>query len=136
VTLRALARSRGVTRILPCLLGLLALAGCGAESEPTPGASARSTALMVTVDPDGTGPTPAKRARVDCPDDSCPAVPASAFEPVSRRRVCTDIFGGPETATIEGTLRGRAVSARFSRTNGCEIARWEAASPLLDRVAP
>ena len=50
------------------------------------------------------------------------------------RRVCTDIFGGPQTATVEGTIRGKAVSARFARRNGCEIARWEAASPLLDRV--
>ena len=118
-------------RILPCLLGLLVLAGCGAEPESAP---APSTVLTVTVDRDGTGPAPAKRTRVSCPDASCPTVPASAFQPVSRRRVCTDIFGGPETASIEGSLRGKAVSARFSRRNGCEIARWEAASPLLERV--
>ena len=35
------------------------------------------------------------------------------------------------TATIEGTLRGRRVSARFSRQNGCEVTRWELAKPLL-----
>jgi hypothetical protein len=123
-------------RIVSCLLGLLALAGCGAESGSgsAPGASAPSTVLTVIVDSDGGGPAPAKRARVSCADASCPKVPASAFQPVSRRRVCTDIFGGPQTASIEGSLRGKPVSARFSRRNGCEIARWEAASPLLDRV--
>ena len=43
-------------------------------------------------------------------------------------------FGGPETATIKGTIRGQEVDASFSRSDGCEIARWDKVKPLLDQV--
>src|SRR4051794_812215 len=115
--------------IVLCLL----LAGCGAEQ---PAASGVSTKLLVTVDTDGPkGPAAPSSREVRCSDGSgCAAerVPASAYHPVQPRKVCTDIFGGPQTAEITGTLRGKAVSARFSRQNGCEIDRWQAAKPLLE----
>jgi hypothetical protein len=41
------------------------------------------------------------------------------------------IYGGPQTATIVGTLRGAAVKAEFSRINGCEIARWSELAKAL-----
>ena len=44
---------------------------------------------------------------------------------------CTQQFGGPETATVTGTLHGDEVAARFSRENGCEISRWEKVAELL-----
>jgi hypothetical protein len=110
---------------------LLLLAGCGAEERPAAGPA---TSLTITVDADGDGPAAAERAR--CTGGACPDVPRKAFAPVNRRQVCTDIFGGPQTGTIEGTLRGEAVSAKFSRQNGCEIARWNLAAPLLDRASP
>ena len=37
---------------------------------------------------------------------------------------CTEIYGGPEIADVQGTFRGKPVNTRFLRTNGCEIARW------------
>lgn len=49
-----------------------------------------------------------------------------AFEPTPGDQVCTEIFGGPQTATITGTYRGADVDATFSRENGCEIDRWDA----------
>ena len=60
------------------------------------------------------------------------AVGAAGFAPVPKDAVCTQIYGGPETARVTGTLDGVAVDATFSRTNGCEIARWEALAPLFD----
>ena len=108
--------------IVVCLL----LAGCGAEEQP---AAAPATSLRITVDADGDGAAAPKEARCE---GGCPNVPRKAFAPVNKRQVCTDIFGGPETATVEGTLRGEVVSAKFSRQNGCEIARWNLAAPLLD----
>jgi len=44
------------------------------------------------------------------------------------------MYGGPETASIKGTLNGEHVDAKFSRTDGCEIHRWETVQPLLDEV--
>jgi hypothetical protein len=38
--------------------------------------------------------------------------------------MCTQIYGGPQEALVTGTFGGRRVWARFSRRNGCEIARW------------
>ena len=47
-------------------------------------------------------------------------------------RVCTQIYGGPQTAHISGTLAGHAVERDLGRHNGCEIADWRRAAPLLD----
>jgi hypothetical protein len=57
------------------------------------------------------------------------------FFPVPRPdRRCTQQYGGPQTATVTGTFRGRAVDCRFSRTDGCEIAKWRSMAPLLGGV--
>jgi aminoglycoside phosphotransferase (APT) family kinase protein len=46
-------------------------------------------------------------------------------------RLCTQQYGGPQVAVVTGRFRGRAVQTRFSRTDGCEIARWRSMAPLL-----
>ena len=46
-------------------------------------------------------------------------------------RACTQIYGGPETAHVTGTIDGRKVDRRFARTNGCEIADFTRAGGLL-----
>ena len=40
-------------------------------------------------------------------------------------RMCTEIYGGPETATVGGLLDGIEVDYKISRTNGCGIDDWE-----------
>ncbi|WP_237762547.1 serine protease inhibitor [Arthrobacter sp. ERGS1:01] len=45
--------------------------------------------------------------------------------------ICTQQYGGPQVALVDGTFLGREVHARFSRTDGCEIARWRALAPLF-----
>lgn len=52
------------------------------------------------------------------------------FAPLPRDRACTEIYGGPQTAHAVGTIDGRAVDIVFRRTNGCEIAQWDAVSPV------
>ena len=52
--------------------------------------------------------------------------------PVAGDVACTQIYGGPETAEVTGSFRGEPVDARFNRTNGCEIDRWERLLPLLE----
>ena len=54
------------------------------------------------------------------------------FFPVPRPdRICTQQYGGPQVATVTGWFRGRKVNSAFSRTDGCEIARWKTMAPLL-----
>jgi hypothetical protein len=50
-------------------------------------------------------------------------------------RLCTQQYGGPQVAVVSGTFHGRTVSATFRRTDGCEIARWNAMAPLLGGIA-
>ena len=53
------------------------------------------------------------------------------FAPVPPDTMCTEIYGGPQTATVTGTFRGEPVDAEFSRTDGCQIARWDKHVALL-----
>ena len=46
-------------------------------------------------------------------------------------KLCTQQYGGPQVAVVTGNYRGRDVHCEFSRTDGCEIARWRALAPLL-----
>lgn len=55
----------------------------------------------------------------------CDKLTDELLAPVPADQACTMIYGGPETATITGTLRGKKVKASFSRSNGCEIDRWD-----------
>ena len=69
--------------------------------------------------------------------------PAAALESVERfgqdiffprpgpPRLCTQQYGGPQVATVTGKFHGRQVQAEFRRTDGCEIARWNALAALL-----
>ena len=50
-------------------------------------------------------------------------------------KLCTQQYGGPQVAVVSGTFRGRAVHSTFTRTDGCEIARWKAMGPLLGGTA-
>ncbi len=127
-------------RILVCCVLGLALASCGDdEREAASPAGEPVTRLVVSVDPDGRGPEPAKETRLSCstPRESTVCAEASALlpsdvEPVDPATACTELFGGPETARLRGRVRGRAVDARFARNNGCEIARWDKVAPLLE----
>jgi hypothetical protein len=56
---------------------------------------------------------------------------ATALPPVPAGRQCAQVYGGPETATIQGSWRGRPVDSKLSRNNGCEISRWKALEGLL-----
>ena len=48
-------------------------------------------------------------------------------------RACTEIFGGPERALVTGRIGDRRVRRSFERTDGCEVADWRRAMPLLPR---
>ena len=121
-----------------CALALAA-AGCGDDDERSGRARGDATRLEVVVRPDGDGGKP-RRVEIRCdqlgsgPSDVCRRLSGLApadLAPVPEDRACAGIYGGPAVATVEGTLRGEPVTARFDLTDACEIARWRRNRKLL-----
>jgi hypothetical protein len=114
--------------------------GCGGDDgdDEQPASAPKLADLRVEVDPDAEGGKPARTREIRCAaaEDSalCARVaridPAD-LEPRNDAVACTQQYGRPETATVVGTLRGEPVDLKLARVNGCEIARWKAASALL-----
>ncbi len=101
--------------------------------------------LTVTLDPDGPdGPEKEMTEKdVSCEDGSddaaCDAIAeldVAALDPVSPDTACTEIFGGPDTASLKGIIEGEEVDVELTRANGCEIERFDAAVPLLQALYP
>lgn len=89
------------------------------------GNGAVTTSMLTCAPPGGDHPDPAA---------ACAALAVAGtdvFSPPDPDLACTEIYGGPQTASITGTVGGTRVNATFSRTNGCEIARWDALGPIL-----
>lgn len=138
----------------PALALGLALAGCGATGDTDGGDTSNpgsddatpATALELTVWPEGQDAGRAESWTLECdpaggthpsPDAACSLLADNAdlLEPLPDDVMCTQQFGGPEQAAIRGTFRGREVDLRYSRANGCEIARWERLAPVLQADA-
>jgi Subtilisin inhibitor-like len=116
-------------------------------SSSTPGEASSAnpdevgTTDLTIVVRDGSGKTSTWRLRCDPPGGSHPdpkaacrvleANGAVALPPVPGNKVCTQIYGGPETATITGTWHGKQVSSQFARNDGCQISRWKLMEGLL-----
>lgn len=72
-------------------------------------------------------------------EDACARLDALAregkdpFAPEPEDQLCTMQDGGRATARITGTWHGQRVRSEFSRTNGCEIRRWNSLEPVLPR---
>ena len=115
---------------------LVILGGCGLN--PTSGESSGTgpaTKVTVTVKTDADAKPRVMKLECDPvggdhpnAEAACAALAKAApkiFAPLPKDQVCTMIYGGPQTATIEGTYDGEAVDAAFDRANGCEIDRWD-----------
>jgi hypothetical protein len=108
----------------------------GSSAEPA------DTDLTIVIN-DGSGST--KTWRLTCnpaggthpdPQAACQALEANgaaALPPVPKDKACTQIYGGPETATISGTWNGQTVMSIFARNDGCQISRWKLMAGLLPR---
>jgi hypothetical protein len=53
------------------------------------------------------------------------------FRPVGADAMCTQQFGGPQTARVTGRWDGKPVDLQLSRTDGCRIAQWDRLGALL-----
>jgi hypothetical protein len=147
---------------IPGLAAAFALAGCGSQQSPgsdaasptggsgvvqptTPAQtaltvsvkatpSAATTTWKLTCDPVG-GDHPAAQA-------ACAALAAAKkkaadpFAPTPKDQMCTQIYGGPQVATVTGTWQGKPVNSTFSRKNGCEIQRWSDLAPMFGKIQP
>lgn len=47
------------------------------------------------------------------------------FAEIEEDAICTEQYGGPELASIQGAYRDEAVFTQFNRQDGCQIARWD-----------
>lgn len=137
--------------VLMALLLLLALTGCGKGAPVGSGDSGGSrspepqTRLTIRVQPGDDAPN--RTWTLTCepaggshptPQAACDALQAAddPFTPVPPDAICTQIYGGPQQATVEGHWQGDRVHAAFNRKNGCEIHRWESVKPVLQPHEP
>ncbi len=127
-----------MTRIaVSAVVALLFCAGCGSDDQTSTSAATSSTDLTLRVDADGPGGAPAREATLACPggdDAACAAIaalPEDPAAPTSADQACTQVYGGPDTLTVNGTLRGEEIAASFNRTNGCEIQRFDRFAEVL-----
>jgi hypothetical protein len=145
------------------LLATLAVAGCtggapggpSATSSPagptgnpsadasTPAPSTSTPDELIIVFRDGSNPPVTWRLTCNPPGGDHPDPEAAcqvldrtgerALPPVPKNKLCTQVYGGPEQATITGTWRGKPVASKLSRVNGCETARWASLVGLLPK---
>ena len=53
------------------------------------------------------------------------------FAPLPTDQMCTEVYGGPQTAAVSGVWNGEPVDLELSRSNGCQISQWDSLGPLL-----
>jgi hypothetical protein len=129
----------GMRTALVACGALMALVACGTGSA----GSTQTTALTITYWESGVANGDPARWTLRCdPAGGTLARPGMAcrrlaevgrrvFTPVPRNAICTEIYGGPQVARVNGRLAGMRVWATFSRQNGCHISRWDRAAPWL-----
>jgi len=109
-----------------------------------PGAGNAELAIMVKPSPaepavnytlvcrDGVPTAESKHPR---PEAACTALKNNAAllspAPKTTAQVCTQQYGGPQTATVTGIVDDTPVDVTLARTDGCEIAAWNAAQDVL-----
>ncbi|GLW64723.1 hypothetical protein Arub01_29670 [Actinomadura rubrobrunea] len=142
-------RYRRLLFTTPALAALLALPACGSEQAAGPSDSAttsvqptRSPADRLTVEVRASANATPTTWTLTCGPaggdhpkaaKACEALGKAEdpFKPVPKDQICTEIYGGPQVATVKGTWRGRQVDAGFNRKNGCEMHRWDQVEPLF-----
>jgi hypothetical protein len=141
VTASALALAGGLVLLTGCASASSGGTGPGASGGPGSGAGTGATSLTVRVDP-GYGEDP-KIWTLTCdpPAGTHPqasaacaqlaAIKGDPFAETPKDTACTMIYGGDQKAQITGTYQGRHVDTKVTRTDGCQVARWERLSAVL-----
>ena len=120
--------------------GGLVMQGCGDGSgsgAAGAGGDPGTGNLQITYIPEpGTKP---RQADLVCPATATDAAAAceqiesltAAFDPVPADQACSQQYGGPEQIVLYGRWAGNPVDTTLTRTNGCEIDRYESLAPVL-----
>jgi LysM repeat protein len=133
-----------VWRVLLAVVIVAGAAGCGG-SEP-----AASAATQLTIDKESgdAGSLRASTATLACDGtasatgflrgvakNACALVSGGVLAQVAAdrrsRRVCSQIYGGPQHAHITGTAADQRVDLTVTRTDGCGTADWQTLERLL-----
>jgi hypothetical protein len=137
------------------LLALTLLtAGCAGPSEdgggsPSAGAPAGTSRaendLVVLVDQgDGSEPVTWTLTCAGTAEGTHPAATeacahlagmAEPFAPLPDDVVCTEQYGGPQSAHVGGVWGGKPVDLEVTRVDGCRIDQWDGLVPLLPAVS-
>jgi hypothetical protein len=140
---------RHAASLVVALAVLAALAGCGGGGEPAD-ATDTVTDLRIVAWEDtrpaggvgrvlglrrrGVGEARVWTLRCDPPGGTFPDSEEACeklddveqpFAETPLEAICTEQYGGPQLASVQGVYRDESVSTRFDRTNGCEISRWD-----------
>ena len=132
----------------PSSSGPAASSSASASSPAAPSSSASpaaATSLTVELMAEGAavtdtwdlacdGAAPAGESGAPDPAAACTALAeggVALFAEPGSDVACTMQYGGPQRATVSGTVEGEAVEAEFAASDGCQISRWEALSGLL-----
>jgi len=128
-------------RRLLCLLGLVlaaaAFGACGSDDEqeaPAQGDDAADTRLRVEVT--GASAQPIQMQLVCDGECDVAALRKIVADAGTAERACTLQYGGPEKATVTGTVEGEKVDLQLDRADGCGIADYEALFAAFGREAP
>jgi hypothetical protein len=150
-------------RLLPLLVlaAVLVVAGCASAEDGDPAASGTPEAtgsdpaaggisqadndLQIEVDlGDGSAPVTWTLTCVGFVEGSHPQAQAACdhlaglerpFAPLPGDVVCSQQYGGPETARVLGRWGGEPVELDLSRVDGCRIAQWDSLVPVVPAPA-
>ena len=144
-------------RLLPLLVLAAALvtAGCGSDDDAAPDATGGDLAaggisqadddLQIEVDlGDGRAPVTWTLSCLDGAEGSHPQAQAACdhlaglerpFAPLPEDVVCSQQYGGPQTARVLGRWDGEPVDLDLSRVDGCRNAQWDSLVPVVPAPA-
>jgi hypothetical protein len=125
------------------LLAVLTLSACAVRPAGNAPASSSPPDDHLTVELDRGDGSAVARWTLTCAEPAEGTHPAAQeacdhlselddpFAPIPDDRVCSEQYGGPQTATVTGRWAGRPVDLDLSRVDGCRIAQWNGLGPLL-----